>query len=382
MEFRISQAEAEVEALGRAFAREVLAPKAIELDVVGGFPSESLASAADRGLLGVAVPCELGGLGAGAVAYALAVMQTARACAATTVALCVNNMVAEVVATFGTREQRERLVPRLCDGGLRIGAFALSEADAGSDPARMRTRARKSDHGWVLDGSKLWVTSGSAAGLFVVWARTSQEPGAHGISCFLVPGDVPGLVRGTPEAKMGLHGSTTTPLEFDEVELGADALLGDEGRGFAVAMMALDGGRIGIAAQSVGIAEAALELGRDELRRRSDDLGREAAEGWFADAATELSAARWLTLRAAWRKRTDQAFSHEAAQAKLFASERANMVCGRVLALFGLDGEREATGVERLVRDVRVAMIYEGTSEIQRLILARSILRRFEGRVA
>ncbi len=368
-----------VQQLAAHVADDVLRPRAAELDRRGGFPTDSLAALSAAGLMGIAVPRELGGLQAGALAYSLAVTELAHACAATTVALCVNNMVAEVLAHFGTPEQRSVHVPKLCNGEHVVGAFALSEAGAGSDPAGMRTRARRTDRGWVIDGSKLWITSGSDAGLFVVWAKTSDDPGTRGISTFLVPGDTPGLSRGKPEHKLGLRGSTTCAIEFASCEVGPDALLDEVGRGFRVAMMALDGGRIGIASQALGIGRAATMAAaawtRDRYGERDVPQGVSFA---LADSAMELDAAALLTTRAAWLKTTGQPFSHQASMAKLMASERAFAACNRALAMMGPEGQDCDGVVERLFRDVRVTMIYEGTSEVQRVVVSRDIARRFE----
>lgn len=370
-------AEQEIQAAARRLASDVLAPRATELDRRGGFPKESLATLAAAGMLGINLPREQGGMQAGAVAYSLAVSELAHACAATTVAVCVNNMVAEVVNHFGTAEQRAMHVPRLCDGRHVVGAFALSEAGAGSDPAGMRTRARRTDRGWVIDGSKLWITSGSDAGLFVVWAKTSDAPGARGISTFLVPGDTPGLSRGKPEHKLGLRGSTTTAIDFAGCEVGHDALLDEEGRGFRVAMMALDGGRIGIASQAIGVARAAIEASANWATERFGAATPQGVSFVLADAAVEMEAATLLTLRAAWLKREGRSFSHAASMAKLTASERAFSACNRILGVMGADGQAPEALVERLFRDVRVTMIYEGTSEVQRIVIARDIARRF-----
>lgn len=381
MEFGFNEVQGDVQQRARTYASEVLAPAAARLDREGGFPHENLAAAARAGLLGINVPPDLGGAGAGAVAYSLAVTEMAKACAATTVAICVNNMVAEVIARFGTEAQRREHVPKLCDGTYRVGAFALSESGAGSDPGGMRTRARRTDRGWVLEGSKLWITSGTDAGLFVVWARTNDAPGARGISAFLVPGDTPGLVRGRPEHKMGLNGSTTTALEFHGCELPEDALLDAEGRGFRVAMMALDGGRIGIASQALGIGMAATETAvahAREHRQFGRPIGEYQAIQWMlADSATELDAARLLTLQAAWRKEQGLAFTREASMAKVFATERSFAACDRALQVLGSSGYTRRSSVERNFRDVRVTMIYEGTSEVQRIVLSREIMRRF-----
>lgn len=379
LELEPSEAQAAVQAVARRFAQEVLAPRAAALDVAGGFPHDNLRQAAAAGLLGVNVPVALGGRGAGVVAYSLAVTECARACASTTVALCVSNMVAEVVVHFGSDEQRSEYVPRLCRGELVVGAFALSESGAGSDPGGMRTKATRTDRGWVIDGSKLWITSGSDAGLFVVWARTSDAPGTRGISTFLVPGDTPGLVRGKPEHKLGLCGSTTTAIDFQGCEVPEEALLGAEGRGFPVAMMALDGGRVGIASQALGIGLSAIETA---TRRVAEDEAR-ADQQWvqwaLCDSATELDAARLLTLRAAWLKERGRPFSREASIAKVYASERAFAACDRAVAVLGVEGQDEALPVERALRDVRVTMIYEGTSEVQRIVIGRELLRRFGG---
>ena len=364
----------------RQFAARVLAPRAARLDIEGGFPRESLREAAELGLLGINVPEALGGVEAGAVAYALAVVELGRVCASTTVAMTVSNMVAEVVAKFGTPAQRELHVPRLCSGEYAVGGFALSEAGAGSDPAGMRTRARKTDKGWLLSGQKLWITSGTDAGLFVVWARTQDLPGSAGITAFLVPGDAPGVVRGKPEHKLGQHGSTTTALEFNDVELGDDALLGEEGRGFRVAMMALDGGRIGIAALALGCGLAATDFARDYALERQQFgqaiAGFQAIQWMLADSATELDAARLLLLRAAWLKEQGKNFTTEASMAKLMASERGHAACDRAIQILGGYGYSREYPVERFLRDVRVTRIFEGTSEIQRIILSREVMRR------
>ena len=368
----------------RRFAARVLAPRAAQLDVEGGFPRDSLAEAAKLGLLGINVPEALGGVEAGAVAYALAVVELARACASTTVAMTVSNMVAEVITKFGTPAQREQHVPALCSGEYVVGGFALSEAGAGSDPAAMRTRAHRTERGWLLSGQKLWITSGSDAGLFVVWARTDDpaaSKGTAGITAFLVRGDAPGLVRGKPEHKLGQHGSTTTPLEFNEVLLGDDALLGEEGRGFRVAMMALDGGRIGIASLALGCGLAATDFAADYALQRSQFgqaiAGYQAIQWMLADSATELDAARLLVLRAAWLKEQGKGHTTEAAMAKLMASERAHAACDRAIQILGGYGYVRDFPVERYLRDVRVTRIFEGTSEIQRIILSREVMRRF-----
>ncbi len=370
-----------IQQTARQFAERSLAPRAVALDREHAFPSESLAEAAELGLLGINISEELGGVEAGAVAYSLAVTELAKGCAGTTVSICVSNMVAEVIAAFGTPEQRSEHVPKLVAGEYVVGGFALSEAGAGSDPGGMTTRARRTDRGWALTGSKLWITSGTHSNLFVVWARTNDSPGTAGISAFLVPGDAPGVTRGKPEEKMGQHASTTTALEFSDVELPPQALLGEEGKGFRIAMMALDGGRVGIASLALGLGLRATEVASAYALER-EQFGRpiakfQAIQWLLADSTTELEAARLLTMRAAWLKEQGKPFTREASMAKLYSSEKSNSACDRAIQVLGGYGYATEYEVERYLRDVRVTRIYEGTSEIQRLVIGRGVLRRF-----
>ncbi len=361
----------------RDYAERVIRPVAADLDREGRFPKEILKGLADLGLMGVNVPGSLGGAEAGVVSYALAMMEIARACASTAVTMAVTNMVAEVITRFGTEAQRERYVPRLTSGDYVAGAFALSEPGAGSDPGSMTTTATRDGDGYVIRGEKQWITSGSYAGVFVVWARTGG-PGTRGLSAFLVEGGTPGLTPGKHEDKLGLRASNTVPLTFDDCRVPADALLGDEGSGFKIAMMALDGGRIGIASQAVGIATAALEESAAYAIERKQ-FGRSIAEfqaiQWMlADSRTELDAARMLALRAASLKEKGVSFSREAAMAKLYASEAAGRICDRAIQIHGGYGYVRDFAAERHYRDVRVTRIYEGTSEVQRTVIARSVL--------
>jgi alkylation response protein AidB-like acyl-CoA dehydrogenase len=249
-----------------------------------------------------------------------------------------------------------------------VGCFGLTEPNHGSDPGSMRTTATRDGDGWVIRGAKQWITSGDIAGVFVVWARTGGT-GTAGISCFLVEGGAPGLRVGRHEDKMGLRGSTTVPLEFDDVRVGADAMLGAEGGGFRIAMMALDGGRIGIGAQATGIATAALALAASKAPRTA------AADALVADARADVDAAWLLVQRAAWLKEAGRPFSAEAATAKVFASEAGWRVTNRAIEALGPGGDVDALAAQRHLRDVRVTMIYEGTSEVQRIVIARSLLK-------
>jgi alkylation response protein AidB-like acyl-CoA dehydrogenase len=362
----------------RDYADRVIRPAAAELDRQERFPLEILKGLAELGLMGVNVPSELGGAEAGVVAYALAMMEVSRGCASTAVTMAVNNMVAEVITAFGTEAQRTRHVPRLTSGEYVAGAFALSEPEAGSDPGSMRTTAERTADGWVLRGQKQWITSGSHAGVYVVWARTGGA-GTKGISAFLVEHGAEGLKIGKHEDKLGLRASNTVPLSFEDCAIPSDALLGTENGGFKIAMMALDGGRIGIASQSVGIATASLEEAVQYAKERKQ-FGRpigdfQGIQWLLADSKMELEAGRLLTLRAARLKEAGRPFSREAAMAKVFASEAGNRIANRCLQVHGGYGYVRDFGAERHLRDVRVTTIYEGTSEIQRMVIARSILK-------
>jgi alkylation response protein AidB-like acyl-CoA dehydrogenase len=377
MDLALTETQQLIVKTARDYAERVVRPVAAALDREERFPSEILAGLAELGLMGVNVPAALGGAEAGVVAYSLAMSEVARACASTAVTMAVTNMVAEVIARFGTDAQRERHVPRLTSGEYAAGAFALSEPEAGSDPGGMRTTAERVSGGWLLRGQKQWITSGSRAGVMVVWARTGG-PGTRGISTFLVERGTPGLKPGKHEDKLGLRASETVPITFDDCLIPEDALLGEPGQGFRVAMMALDGGRIGIASQAIGIATAALEESGAYARDRKQfgkPIGDFQAIQWMlADGRTELDAARLLTLRAAALKESARPFTREASMAKLYASEAANRICNRNVQIHGGYGYVRDFPAERHLRDVRVTTIYEGTSEIQRTVIARSVL--------
>ncbi|HUU02090.1 MAG TPA: acyl-CoA dehydrogenase family protein [Myxococcota bacterium] len=378
MEFELSETEKLIQQTAHDYATRELEPGASEREAKGSFPFDKLAQMAGLGLMGVNVPEKWGGVEAGVLAYALAMMEIARACASTAVTMAVTNMVAEIICKFGSVEQIGRHVPRLTSGEYVAGAFALSEPHCGSDATALKTSARRTDDGWLLNGTKQFITSGSHAGVIVCWARTGEQ-GARGISAFLVPKDTPGLSAGPEEKKMGLMASNTVSLIFEDARLPPDALLGEENHGFPIAMVALDGGRIGVASQAVGIAQAALEqaVGYSQDRNAfGKPLSEHQAIQWMiADSATELDAARLLVFRASDLKSRQKPFTREAAMAKLFATEAANRICARSFQIHGGYGYIKDYPIERLVRDSRVTTIYEGTSEIQRLVIARSMLR-------
>ncbi|MBM4381162.1 MAG: acyl-CoA dehydrogenase family protein [Deltaproteobacteria bacterium] len=383
MELQPNDTQKLIQDTARGFARDRLAPNARMLDREERFPIEALREMAGLGLMGINVPEEFGGAGAGVVSYALAVMELAAACASTTVAMCVTNMCAELICQFGTDAQRKRFVPRLTSGEAVAGAFALSEPHSGSDASALRTTAKRVGDRWVLNGTKQWITSGAHAGVMVVWARTA-DTGGRGISCFIVEKGTPGLTAGRHEEKMGLRGSNTVPLTFENCEIPVDHLLGNEGDGFKLAMTALDGGRVGIASQACGVGRAALDASVKYMKERQafgQPISEFQALRWFvADMQTQLSAAEMLTLRAAWMKENKLPFTREASMAKVFASEMSNRACDKAVQVHGGYGYIDEFPVERLMRDARVQTIYEGTSEIQRVVIARDLYRAHDAR--
>ncbi|MCA9582860.1 MAG: acyl-CoA dehydrogenase family protein [Myxococcales bacterium] len=377
MNFDLDETDLLVRDTARSYAQGSIAPRAAEIDREGTIPPAILKGLAALGLMGVSAPEAYGGAGAGTVAYSLALTEVARACASTAVTMAVTNMVGEVIARFGTEEQKRASIPRFCDGSFP-GAFALSEVGAGSDPGGMATTATRDGDHWVINGTKQWISHGDTSGVLITWARTGG-PGPKGLSCFLVPGDAPGLSVAGLEHKMGLLGSHTASLVYENVRLPADALLGDEGMGFRIAMMALDGGRIGIASQALGIAEAAQEAAIAYSKERAQ-FGKAIAEfqaiQWMlADSRVELDAMRLLALQAASLKQRGLPFTKEASMAKVFASEKAWAICNRAVQIHGGYGYTREFPVERHLRDVRVTQIYEGTSEVQRVVISRSLLR-------
>jgi len=378
MDFELTETQTLVRDTARAFADRALRPHAAAFERDERIPPEVLSEMAALGLMGVNVPAALGGSEAGAVAYALAMMEIARGCASTAVTMAVNNMVAEVITAFGTDDQRNTHVTAIATGAYRAASFALSEPGAGSDPGSIATTATREGDRWVIRGSKQWITSGDMAGVFVVWARTGGA-GTAGLSALLVPAGTPGLRVGKHEDKMGIRASSTVPLTFDDCAVPLDALLGVEGGGFRIAMMALDGGRIGIGAQSIGIAQASQEEAIAYAKERQQ-FGKpiadfQAIQWMLADSKVDLDAARMLVLRAAARKEAGQRFSDEASVAKLFASEAAWRVVNRGVQVHGGYGYTREFAAERHLRDARVTQIYEGTSEVQRMVIARGLLR-------
>ena len=375
--FDLTEAQALVRNTARDYAQKTLAPIAAQLDREARFPREQLAELAELGLMGVNVPEQYGGAAAGAVAYALAMMEIAQGCASTAVTMAVNNLVAETIVRFGTEEQKKRYVPEITSGRFVAASFGLSESHAGSDAGALRTTARRDGAGYVIDGSKQWITSGDRAGVIIVWARTG-EPGTRGISAFLVEGGSKGLHVGRHEDKMGLRASSTVSLAFEDLRVPESSMLGQLGRGFPIALSGLDSGRVGIACQAIGIGMAALDAATRYAKDRRA-FGQPIAENqairfMLADATTGLEAARLLALRAAALKEAGKRFTREGSMAKVFATEKANKACDIAVQVHGGYGYIDEFPVERHYRDARITTIYEGSSEIQRIVIARHLL--------
>jgi butyryl-CoA dehydrogenase len=363
----------------RRFVADVVAPRAREIDASGEFPLDFFRQAGELGLAGVYVPEEYGGAGMDVVSYCVAIEQVSRVCASSGVILSVNNsLVCDPLLAFGNEEQKRDFLAPLASG-RKLGCFALTESEAGSDAAALRTTARRDGDRYVLDGAKVFITNGTHADLAIVFATVDPELKHRGITAFVVPTDTPGFSRGHHEYKLGVQASGTTQLYFEQMVVPAAWRLGEEGGGFRIAMATLDGGRVGIAAQAVGIAQGALEAALSYAKERKQ-FGRAIAEFqaiqfYLADMAMEIDAARLLVFKAAWAKGSRRRYSLEAAQAKLFASEMAQRVTNKALQIHGGYGYTRDYAVERFFRDARITEIYEGTSEIQKLVISDWILK-------
>ncbi len=380
MDFALSEEHRFIQATVREFAAKEILPVAADLDHHPRFPAELIARAASLGLLGLAVPEEYGGAGLDGLANVIVQEELARASAGLqTIVTVQNSLVCDPILRFGTPEQKRRYLPRLTSGEW-LGCYCLTEPGAGSDAMALRTRAELRDGQWVLNGHKLFVTNGLEAQLAIVYARSEPAPDARGISAFLVEKSFPGISVGRVEQKLGIKCSSTVEILLEDCRVPAENLLGERGEGARVALSTLDGGRIGIAAQAVGIARACLEECVAHARTR-EQFGRplkafQAVQWALADMATRIDAARLLTYRAAWLRDRGERCTAEAAMAKLVASETAMWAGHRAVQLFGGYGYIQEYPVERYFRDAKITEIYEGTSEIQRLIIARHVLGR------
>jgi alkylation response protein AidB-like acyl-CoA dehydrogenase len=381
MDLDLTEEQKLMQDTARDFAMTELEPVAALLDGGGDNSSfyNNLKKMAELGFMGINVKDEYGGTEAGVVAFSVVMTEIARVCASTAVTVSVSNMVNEVIQALGSAEQKNRYIAKICSGEYLAGAFALTEPAAGSDPAAMTTTAVRDGDEWVLNGSKIFITSGSFAGVFVVWAVTDPKAKkGKGISLFLVEADTKGLIVGKKEQKMGQHASPTNELLFQDCRIPNDALMGKLNDGFRAAVTELAGGRIGIGSLALGIGLAAMDKATQYSLERSQ-FGKKISEfqaiQWkIADMYTALEASRLLLMNAAYKKEQGRSFAKEASMAKLFATEAANKACYEAMQIFGGYGYTSDFPIERYTRDARITTIYEGTSEIQRLIIARAIL--------
>jgi len=382
MDLSLIEEQIMIQDMAKKFAESELAPVAAQLDETMDQKLflANLAQLTELGFMGLNIKAEYGGVEAGSVAFSLAITELARACASTAVTTSVTNMVAEVIQAVGNEEQKQKHLPKLCSGEYRAGGFCLTEATAGSDPAGMKTQAVKDGDDYLISGSKLYITSASFADVFVVWAVTDPEAKkGKGISCFIVEADTAGITVGKPEGKMGQKASPTNEVHFDNCRVPASAMMGAENKGFGVAVGELAGGRIGIGSLALGVGLAALDYAKAHIVERKQ-FGQPLANfqglQWkLAERYTEMEAARLLLMQAAYTKEQGQPFGMAASMAKLFATENANKACYDALQLMGGAGYIREYPLERMARDVRVTSIYEGTSEIQKVIIARELLQ-------
>jgi alkylation response protein AidB-like acyl-CoA dehydrogenase len=382
MDLELTEEQKLIQDTARAFARSELEPVAARLDQLGDQDIflGNLKKLAELGFMGLNIKDEYGGAQAGLVAFSVAITEIARACASTAVTVSVNNLVCDAIQAVGSEDQKRTMLPKICSGEYSAGSFALTEPGAGSDPAAITCSAIQQSGGWVLNGTKRFITSAPYAGVFVVWAVTDKTaPKGKGISCFLVEAGTSGLIVGRAEQKMGQHASTTNEVILDQCWISKDALLGKLNDGYRVAVNELTGGRIGIGSLALGIGLAAMDYAtryaQDRVQFNQKITKFQAIQWMIADAYTELEAARLLLMQAAFRGDQGQSFTKEAAMAKMYATEAANRACYSALQMTGGYGYSKDIPLERYARDVRVTSIYEGTNEIQRTIIAREILR-------
>lgn len=379
MDFTFNEEQKMVIDGARRFAKEKLAPFVAELDEKAEVNIKALKELGKLGYLSMTLPEEYDGSNAGVIAYAASMIEFSKADAGTSVAVSVqNSLVNDAILTFGTDEQKKKFLPKLASGEW-IGCFTLTEANSGSDPGSLRTSAAKDGDQFVISGTKNFTTNGGIADVMVVFAQTCKEKGAKGISAFLLTKDIPGFKVGKHENKMGIRSSSTTEMVFDNCRVPAASMLGEENKGLKIALSTLDGGRIGIAAQAVGIAEAALEeavrYAKERVQFGKPIAELEGVQFMIADMATEVEVAKTMLYRVAWMKESHSGkYTKEAAMIKLYASEMAHRVCHKALQVHGGYGFMKEYKIERLYRDQRITEIYEGTSEIQKCVIARGVL--------
>jgi len=380
MNFKLTPEQEMVQDMARGFTEKNIKPVAGKYDEEKQFPYDNLKRMAELGLMGINIPVDFGGSEVGVVALSLAITEIAKGCASHAVTTSVTNMVAEVIYEFGQEEIRRKHIPKICNGEYPAGSFAITEPHTGSDAANIRTTAIRQKDTYLLNGSKTLITSGEASGVTVTWAVTDRNAKkGKGISAFVIEKGTPGFIIGKAEEKMGHRASQTNELVFDNCIIPANCLLGKEGEGFKIAMMELDGGRVGIGSLALGVGFAAIDFATDYVKGR-EAFGKslssfEAIQWMIADSYTELEAAQLLVLRAAYLKETRQPFTKEASMAKLFAAETARNVAVRAVQMLGGYGYTRDYPVERYLRDVIGTTLYEGTSEVQRIVISREILK-------
>ncbi len=379
MDFELTDTHRMIQQTAREFAEKQVKPLARKVDREHYFPKENVRRLAELGFLGMYMPESMGGAGLDVMAYTLAMEEIAAACATTSTIMSVNNsLVCQALLDFGTAEQKETILKPLARGD-KLGCFCLSEPDTGSDAAAQKTRAAKRNDEWVVSGAKNFITNGPYADAALLFAMTDPAKGVKGITCFLVDTKTPGWIVGKPEDKLGICGSATTTITLEDVRVPAGRVLGEVNGGFRVAMKVLDGGRIGIAAQALGVARAAFEAALAYSKERKA-FGQPICENqgiqWYlCEMAVRIENARNLVHKAAWLKDNKKSYGTMASMAKLYASESANWIASKALQIHGGNGYLKDYDVERYFRDARITEIYEGTTEIQRLVIARALLK-------
>ena len=379
MNFTLTKEQELVRQMVRDFAVNEVKPIAAEIDVTERFPMENVKKMGELGMMGIPFPTEFGGAGGDVLSYILAVEELSKVCATTGVILSAHtSLCASLINENGTPEQKEKYLRDLCTGN-KIGAFGLTEPGAGTDAAGQQTTAVLDGDNYILNGSKIFITNGGAADTFIVFAMTDKSKGTKGISAFIVEKGFPGFSIGKKEDKLGIRASSTTELIFENCVVPKENLIGREGKGFGIAMKTLDGGRIGIAAQALGIAEGALDEAIKYMKERKQ-FGRPIAafqglQWMVAEMSTKIEAARFLVYKAAWLKENKQPYSIDAARAKLYAAEVAMDVTTKAVQLFGGYGYTKEYPVERMMRDAKITEIYEGTSEVQKMVISGSLLK-------
>ncbi len=377
MDFKFSKSEEVIQKVAREFAEKEVAPLAEEIDKSGRFPEETFSKMVECGFTGIGVPVEYGGSGGDDITKVIVVSEIAKKCGATAAILSIHGIFGQTILRFGTEEQKQKYLPLVANGGKKT-AFALTEPNAGSDAAAVKTVAVSDGDDYVITGTKCFITGGNLADYVIVFASTDPSKGVKGLSAIVVPKGTPGFSIGKVEHKMGIRASQTAELIFDGCRVPKENLVGKEGQGFKIAMVGLDGARIGVASQALGIAEGALEESVSYMKERVQ-FGKPIAalqglQWYISDMATRIECARWMVYRAAYLKVTGQPFTKEAAIAKLNASETASFVANKALQIHGGYGYMQDYPLERMVRDAKITEIYEGTSEIHKVVISRAVL--------